>query len=331
MSREFTNLQFNRRRVLVFEEDPAIVQDLLVSMRWEGFEVQTVSNELDALKIVNTWIPHLIIFDWKNPNIKGEFFLKKVRERVPHIACIVVSDDSSNDAVISALDSGADDYIVKPFVPLVLMARIRSQMRIRELNDQLVFANEKLRELVDIDDLTGLYNMRSLYQKLDFEMDRGRRYKREVCVVMMDMDYFKSVNDGHDHLFGSYVLSEVGKIIRANTRNTDISARYGGDEFLMVLTETNYHGSIYFCEKLRDTISNCIFKNEEDVIKLTASLGFAITVPNGDVTSRELVRRADRALYEAKRSGRNQVRYYLSEQESGLQPNMSPTKKKAAG
>lgn len=331
MSREATNLQIKNRRVLVVEEDPASRQDLVRPMHWEGFDVQAVSSEAEAHQLIDSWIPHVIIFDWKNPKIQGAAFLKRFRERVPHVACVIVSGDYSNETVIEALDSGADDYVIKPFVSLVLMARIRSQLRIRELHDQLVFANEKLKELVDIDDLTGLYNMRSLYQRLDFEMERGRRYKREVCVVMMDMDYFKSVNDGHDHLFGSYVLSEVGKIIRANTRNTDISARYGGDEFLMVLTETNYQGSLYFCERLRDSISKSVFKNNEDAIKLTASLGFAITIPNDAITSRELVRRADRALYEAKRGGRNQVKFYQPEHEPEAQLNASSIKKRAAG
>src|SRR5690606_31562220 len=132
------------------------------------------------------------------------------------------------------------DYIPKPFVPLEFLARVRTQLRIKDLHDQLRLMNEKLKELVDTDDLTGLFNMRSLYQKLDVELARARRYQRQVGVVMMDMDYFKSVNDGHDHLFGSYVLSQVGAIIRKTIRTTDIAARYGGDEFLIVLTEINH-------------------------------------------------------------------------------------------
>jgi diguanylate cyclase (GGDEF)-like protein len=127
---------------------------------------------------------------------------------------------------------------------------------------------------------------------------------------MMDMDHFKSVNDGHDHLFGSYVISQVGKIIKQSTRNIDIAARYGGDEFLVVLTEVNYDGAILFCERLRKVIEKNTFQSGTDSKKLTASLGFAITRPGESISARELVRRADHALYHAKRNGRNKVCFF---------------------
>lgn len=127
---------------------------------------------------------------------------------------------------------------------------------------------------------------------------------------MMDMDSFKSVNDGHDHLFGSYVISQVGKIVKQSTRNIDIPARYGGDEFLVVLTEVSYEGAMLFCERLRKTVEKTTFKSGTDSIKLTVSLGFAITQPGESVSARELVRRADHALYHAKRTGRNRVCFF---------------------
>jgi diguanylate cyclase (GGDEF)-like protein len=209
---------------------------------------------------------------------------------------------------VSGLDLGADDYIVKPFSPAEFLARIRAQLRIKDLTDNLHQANLKLQELVEIDDLTGLFNMRSIYQKLDLEIQRAKRYLRQVCVVMMDMDYFKSVNDGHDHLFGSFVLSQVGRIIRETVRNIDIPARYGGDEFLIVLTETHPEGAFAFCERLRKTISSHLFKNGPDEIQLTASFGFAIASPSEvDFDAQALVREADHALYESKKAGRNQT------------------------
>lgn len=308
--------QSKSRRILVIDDDKDSLQILLEPLRWEGYDTRGVTTEQEAHNLIETWIPHVVILDWMAPSMAGLRVLKSVRERLSHASCVFVSENSSTEAIIEALDSGADDYIVKPFVPLELLARIRSQLRIRDLHEQLLYANEKLKELVDTDDLTGLYNMRSLYQRLDFEIERGRRFHRDVCVVMMDMDYFKTVNDGHDHLFGSYVLSEVGKIIRAVTRNVDIPARYGGDEFLMVLTETNHEGAMLFCERLRESIEQTLFKSGPDSMRLTASLGFAITVPGENISARELVRRADTCLYEAKRGGRNQVRFYKPEADS---------------
>lgn len=294
--------------------EPESLEILLEPLRWEGYDARGVSTEEEAHALIESWIPHVVILDWMAPSMAGIRLLRSINERLSHVACVFVSENSSTEAIIEALDAGADDYIVKPFVPLELLARIRTQLRIRDLHEQLLFANEKLKELVDTDDLTGLYNMRSLYQRLDFELERSRRFGRDLCVVMMDMDHFKTVNDGHDHLFGSYVLSEVGKIIRANTRNVDIPARYGGDEFLVVLTETSHEGAMHFCERLRENIQRTQFKNGEDIIRLTSSIGFAITVPGENITARELVRRADRALYDAKHNGRNQVVFYKSDQ-----------------
>lgn len=321
------------RRILVIDNDKDNLEILLEPLRWEGYDARGVTSDAEAHKIIETWVPHVVILDWMAPSMAGLHILKTIRERLSHVSCVFVSENSSTEAIIEALDSGADDYIVKPFVPLELLARIRSQLRIRDLNEQLLYANEKLKELVDTDDLTGLYNMRSLYQRLDFEMERGRRFHRDACVVMLDMDYFKTVNDGHDHLFGSFVLSEVGKIIRASTRNIDIPARYGGDEFLIVLTETNHEGAAHFCERLRENIAKTNFKNGDDQIKLTASIGFASAIPGENISARELVRRADHALYEAKRGGRNQVRFYVPDQAAVVEIRSAAAKKrqKAAG
>jgi diguanylate cyclase (GGDEF)-like protein len=150
--------------------------------------------------------------------------------------------------------------------------------------------------------------MRSLYRRLDFELDRARRYNRQVCAIMMDLDHFKRVNDQHDHLFGSHVLAEVGQMIRENIRKVDFAARYGGDEFLIVLTELNLEGAETFANRLRQRIEAATFKNDHYSMRLTASLGLALVNPNQqDVDARALVRYADRALYEAKERGRNRV------------------------
>jgi two-component system cell cycle response regulator len=298
------------RRILIIDDDPASLEIIMEPLRWEGYDIRGVTSGAEALEILTTWTPHIVILDWLEPTMSGIKILESIREKIVQISCIFVSANSNTDAIIKGLDSGADDYIVKPFVPLEFLARVRTHLRMRDLNEQLMFANERLKELVDIDDLTGLFNMRSFYQKLEFEMERAKRYNREVAVVMMDMDYFKTVNDGHDHLFGSYVLSEVGKIIKANTRNIDIPARYGGDEFLIVLSETNHEGVMYFCDRLRQNIEKTTFVNGSDSIKLTSSIGFSVLEPGEYVNPRELVRRADHALYDSKRAGRNRVSFY---------------------
>lgn len=293
------------RRILVLGSDSGSRETLLEPLRWEKWDVRGVADVAEAESLFDVWRPQIVLLD-AGPG-EGTGWLTRLRGRLPHASMIFISDEANTEAVIAGLDQGADDYIVKPFVPLELLARVRTHLRIRDLHEQLVYANEKLKELVDTDDLTGLYNMRSLYQRLEFEIERGRRFSRGVCVVMMDMDNFKSVNDGHDHLFGSFVLSEVGKLVKANTRNIDIPARYGGDEFLVVLSEVDEAGARLFCERFRRAVEKNLFQNGEDSIRLTVSVGFALMDPAEAITPKELVRRADHALYEAKRAGRNRV------------------------
>lgn len=297
------------RRILVIDDDPQSIDIIIEPLKWEGYNTLGVHSLEEGLKVIDSWMPTIIIMDFKEKDVRYKS-LSKIREIRPLASLVLLSDESSTESIILGLDSGADDYIVKPFVPLELLARIRTHLRIRDLHEQLLFANEKLKELADTDDLTGLYNMRSLYQKLDFEMQRARRFGRQVCVIMFDLDHFKSVNDGHDHLFGSFVITEVGKIVRANTRNIDIPARYGGDEFLIVLTEVNFDGAYFFCERLRKSVEGTTFRSGEDSIQLTISVGFGMTDPKENITPKELVRRADHALYEAKETGRNKVCYY---------------------
>jgi diguanylate cyclase (GGDEF)-like protein len=299
------------RRIMIVDDDINVVEVVELCLNGEEFQTKTFYSAENLMENLDEWKPDLLLLDINMPKFNGIDALKLIRQRHDYISTILISGNNGTDEVVHGLDAGADDYITKPFDLDELLARVRTQIRIKDLNDQLVKANEKLKELVDIDDLTGLFNMRSLYSRLEYEIARGKRYNRTVCVIMMDMDKFKSVNDGHDHLFGSFVLSEVGKLIHNSIRNVDIAARYGGDEFLMVLTEVDRQGAYVFCERLRQKIENYLFKNGPDEMHLTSSIGFAITnSQQPDIDAKQLVRVADWALYDAKRSGRNRVCLY---------------------
>lgn len=295
------------RRILIIDDDRDSLQSILDPLVQNQYDARSVTSGPESLRYIEKWQPHIVLIDSVDPNLGGMKILSRIREKLKHVSCIFLSNNQDPNAVIACLDAGADDYIVKPFNSSELLARIRTHIRIRDLQDQVLTVNEKLQELIEIDDLTGLFNMRSLYTKLDVEIDRSRRFGRVICAVMVDMDHFKSVNDAHDHLFGSYVISEVGRLIKNTTRNIDMPARYGGDEFLIVLTETHATGAMQFCERLKYAIEKTTFKQGHDEMNLTISVGMAFTKPSENITARELVRRADHALYRAKDEGRNRI------------------------
>ncbi len=300
-----------KRRVLIIDDDDISRRLVGKALEYEGYTAREAESGADGLKVLNEWLPHLVLLDMNMPGLNGLETLPKLRSRDEYVSVVFVSANSKIEDVIRGLDAGADDYVCKPFDVGELLARVRTQLRIKDLNDSLKKANDRLKELIDIDDLTGLFNMRSLYKKLDFELDRARRYNRSVCVLMMDLDHFKKVNDNHDHLFGSYVIKSVGKIVHQNIRKVDFAARYGGDEYLIVLTEITQEGAVTFANRLRTRIAETTFKNEFYSIDLTASLGLAILNPNSrEVDARGLVRYADRALYAAKENGRNRVEIF---------------------
>lgn len=305
------SLENEKRRILIVDDDEMSRVLVGKALEYEGYQVRQAESGEAGLKVINDWRPSLVLLDVNMPGLNGIDTLLRLRKHDEYVSVMFVSGEAKPEDVIRGLDVGADDYVCKPFSVLELLARVRTQLRIKDLNDSLKRANDRLKELVDIDDLTGLFNMRSLYKKLDFELDRGRRYNRSVCVIMMDLDHFKKVNDQNDHLFGSFVLSQVGKIIRENMRKVDFAARYGGDEFLVALTEISLDGAVTFANRLRSKISSALFKNDHFEMKLTASLGLAIANPmQMEVDARSLVRYADRALYHAKEKGRDRVEVF---------------------
>lgn len=304
------------RQILVVDDDIDNIKMLTETLRFEGYKVDFATSGEEALNKVAENCPDLILLDINMGGIDGFDVLKDIGRRDNYVSVIFISARSNTTDVVSGLDAGADDYICKPFEPMEMLARVRAQLRIKDLTDKLAIANKKLLELVDVDDLTGLFNMRSMYTRIDNELIRVRRYGRTMAVVMMDLDNFKKVNDEYDHVFGSFVLANIGRIIRENIRQVDFAARYGGDEFMVVLTETGREGAIVFAERLRCAIESFVFQSGELSCRLTSSIGVAMgDLALADLSGQDLVRRADHTLYAAKRAGKNCVKVFdLSKQ-----------------
>ncbi len=295
------------RKVVIADDSRDNLALLSEALKLANIEVYTADDGAKAIPLVEKHSPDLVLLDYNMPNLNGLETLKKLREKENYCAVIFVSANTDPKLIAECLDAGADDYIRKPFPFSELVARVKVRFRIRDLHEALKKANQQLQDLSEHDDLTGLFNMRCIYDKIEFELRRSRRYGRRMACVMMDMDHFKTINDGADHLFGSFVLKQVGRLVAQNIREVDLAARYGGDEFLIVLTEISPDGAEKFSERLRSVLGGYEFNDGKHSAKRTASLGFATAEPGSTLSAVELVRKADHALYEAKRAGRNRV------------------------
>jgi diguanylate cyclase (GGDEF)-like protein len=167
---------------------------------------------------------------------------------------------------------------------------------------------QKVQELTITDDLTKLYNSRYLHDFLDLEMKKVARYGEHLSIIFMDLDYFKQVNDTYGHLVGSQLLVDIAKVIRSKLRDIDFAARYGGDEFVIVLSHTNKKNSLLVAKRIRKAINDTVFLKSEGLkINITASYGIA-SIPEDAENKVELIKLADQAMYAVKASGRDNIK-----------------------
>jgi diguanylate cyclase (GGDEF)-like protein len=309
------------QKILIIDDDRDNLKIVSRLLSHEGYKTVTANSGVEGLQAINTMKVDLIILDINMPGLDGFQTLRLLRQREEYVSVIFLTGQDNTDDLIRGLEAGALDYICKPYNPLELVARVKSQLKFKQTQDELRTANKKLQSLVDIDDLTGLYNMRTIYDRINHEIERARRYKHGLAVIMMDMDHFKRVNDNHDHLFGSFVLSEVGQLIKKNIRSVDFAARYGGDEFLICLSQTESLGALRFTDRLRKRISATEFVSADDRIFLSASFGVGIIEGGKEIIdAHTLVRVADCKLYEAKENGRDRVEGEIISETSPIDP-----------
>jgi two-component system cell cycle response regulator len=223
---------------------------------------------------------------------------------VPIILLTALEDIDSKRRGLSA---GADEFLSKPVNALELQIRLSSMLRIKRLADELERVNKNLAELATIDPLTQVANRRAVEHRLALEFQRERRYKHPLACILVDIDHFKAVNDTYGHPAGDKVLIEVASAIRESIRTTDLVARFGGEEFIVIAPETPMAPAQMVAERIRlAIIEKTSAKMDQGLPTVTASLGVATTELQVTKES-ELVARADAALYRAKHEGRNRV------------------------
>ncbi len=264
---------------------------------------------IDGFKSLIAEKADLIICDLEMPRMDGFKFMNLVSSRpeLRDIPIIMLTGREDREMKIKGLEQGACDYVTKPFDAGELVARVKVQLKIKALQDELKKSNELLRELSNTDPLTHLYNRRYLTKVLNNELLRAERSGDCLALILLDIDHFKRVNDTYGHQNGDIVLSMIAEIVQKLLRCYDIAARYGGEEFILVLPGTTLAGGVEVAERLREEVQAITFAPPMGKLTVTISLGVAI-FPSLSIDDMEsLIRQADEALYRAKQSGRNRV------------------------
>jgi two-component system, cell cycle response regulator len=264
----------------------------------------------------------LAILDRRLPDMDGVVLADELK-RDPELRnrfVIMLTGEADQDDKIEGLDQGADDYITKPFHHPELMARIRAGLRIAALQNDLIQANRRLEQLSITDGLTGLYNHRHFQDELARHFSEMARYERPVSLALIDLDFFKKVNDTYGHAVGDEVLKTVARLFSTSVRSTDLVARYGGEEFAVIMPETELNDALVVAEQIRALVEETPIETDQGELRATVSIGVS-SAPHPDITTpKELIEDADSSLYGAKEGGRNQVKAERRKREREFPP-----------
>ncbi len=271
-----------------------------------GMSVVEATSGGEALDFLATDRPDLVVLGRTLPDMDGLELLPRLKSsELDFVPVLVASQRGETAERVRGLQLGADDYIPRPCDPAEFLARARALLRTKQTHDRIRKLQMTLEQMVVSDPLTGLHNRRYLMDRLVQEMQRSDRHGEPLAFAMIDLDGFKPINDQFGHVLGDKVLRAVGNAISKSIRVSDVAARYGGDEFGIILPQTPAEGAMRVCERLLRAISELVLQDEGRTCRVTASLGLAY-YPADDVdTPEDLVHSADGALYGAKRSGKN--------------------------
>jgi two-component system cell cycle response regulator len=291
------------KNILIVDDDRAVTGLLKANLEQNGFQVTVCHDTFVAEELLAVEQPDLIVLDILFPCGDGIDFCRRIRSNPQWaiVPVIFLSVKSELQDKLAGFSTGADDYLCKPFKVEELVARV--QVILNRL--------DSCRELVLLDELTKVFNRRYLQICLTKEISQAKRRGSSFSIAMLDVDFYKKINDNYGHLVGDETLQCLADKLRQNLRDADVICRYGGDEFVILMPETPLVKAGKILERIRQLVvaEPLELPKNQIRIKLTFSTGMA-TFPQGGVTSEELLKAADRALYQAKEAGRNNVKPY---------------------
>ncbi|HEY9852240.1 MAG TPA: diguanylate cyclase [Leptolyngbyaceae cyanobacterium] len=320
-----TMKQFNPEDFLILVVDD-INQNLQVIgeiLEKIGYDTTFATSGEQALERVQAAQPDLILLDLMMPGINGLEVCQQLKNnpKFEEVPIIFLTASNEKEHLLAAFDKGAVDYVTKPFNAPELLARVRTHLELKKTREELKAALyeqsrliEKLEKLATTDPLTGIWNRRYLLSKAEYELDRAIRYQSPFSVLTIDLDKFKQINDLYGHALGDEVLIDVTKNILKLLRKVDCFGRMGGEEFAILLPETDILLAVNVAERIRQQIANLVFNTGDAVLQITACIGVSnYILGNKHETVDAILQRADKALYQAKKQGRDRVIAYESE------------------
>ena len=299
--------------ILIVDDLPQNLQVLGSILRKAGYQLAVSTNGKQVMSMMDKISPDLILLDVMMPEMNGHEvcqWLKK-NEKTNHIPVIFLTAKTETEDIVKGFELGAVDYITKPFNSTELLARVKTHIELKKNRDvilklitELEQKNKILEELAVTDGLTKIYNHKHIIDRLTSEINGSKRHGNSLSIIMFDIDYFKNINDTYGHPFGDKVLVKVSNTIKEELRSIDEIGRYGGEEFLVILRNTDKEGSFIAADRIRESIE--LITWDVDGFKVTISGGIC-TLDNENAS--ELIMKADQGLYSAKKKGRNRIEY----------------------
>ncbi|HVU90173.1 MAG TPA: diguanylate cyclase [Pirellulales bacterium] len=292
------------RKVLIADDDPDIRRLVAYWLEAAGYQVQQAEDGTSALAAAHDDCPHFLICDWDMPGHDGIELCRRIREEnFPHyIYTVLLTAHNKVADMILALESGADDLLTKPIASAELLARLRAGARVIELENQLV-------RLARTDPLTAVPNRWVFFEHFEREFARARRTGNPLSCVLCDIDFFKAVNDTYGHVTGDIILKAFAQVLNSQCRETDHLCRYGGEEFCILLTDTDEKQALQWAQRIRETLHAMALPANGHPLTITVSFGIA-ELDDSVEKSNELFDRADNALRIAKHTGRDRAVCY---------------------